>query len=614
MRIAETGHLTFATLHTNNAFSTLNRIIDIFPSAQQGQVRQQLSLVLEGILCQALLPKMGGKGRAMALEVLVPNTAIRSLIREDKVHQIYSMMQTGQEKYAMQTFNQALAQLYFKRAISLEVAMQRSSNADELKDLIERTGGGGPGRLPRRACESVRSRAPDRHPPLVANFTEKPPSRFSHTLGRPFSYKFVSEQTSLSARLIRSRPHAYIRFQRSQPQREVIVGERTADNREVLRQMLRREQVILTSVKEKGRDIAVPKLSRAGRVNAKELALFTRQFSVMIDAGLPLVQAIDILAQQQSNGFFKGVLLQVKQDVEEGATLAGAMARHPRVFDNLFTNLIDAGETGGMLDIILQRLSTYIEKIVKLKRDVISAMIYPTAVIVIAVGVIAVIMVIVIPQFQNIFLGLLGPGEVLPLPTRIVVGISDFVAGWGGLIMLLSGIAGVTALYFYRRTPKGHYNTDAALLKIPIIGIILLKVGVARFSRTLSTLLSSGVPILQSLEITARTAGNKVLEEGIIKVRDGVERGESFVDPLRAAKVFPLMVAQMIGIGEQTGALDAMLGKIADFYEQEVDTAIANLLTLIEPVMIGFLGVTIGGIVIAMYLPLFTLVGKLASK
>ncbi len=395
---------------------------------------------------------------------------------------------------------------------------------------------------------------------------------------------------------------------------EVIVGERIADNREVLRQMLRREQVILTSVKEKGRDIAVPKLSRAGRVNAKELALFTRQFSVMIDAGLPLVQAIDILAQQQGNAFFKGVLLQVKQDVEEGATLAGAMARHPRVFDNLFTNLIDAGETGGMLDIILQRLSTYIEKIVKLKRDVVSAMIYPTAVVVIAVGVIAVIMVIVIPQFQNIFLGLLGPGEVLPLPTRIVVGMSSFVAGWGGLIMLLSLIAGITALYFYRRTPKGHYNTDAVLLKVPIIGIILLKVGVARFSRTLSTLLSSGVPILQSLEITARTAGNKVLEEGIIKVRDGVERGESFVDPLRAAKVFPLMVAQMIGIGEQTGALDAMLGKIADFYEQEVDTAIANLLTLIEPVMIGFLGVTIGGIVIAMYLPLFTLVGKLASK
>lgn len=395
---------------------------------------------------------------------------------------------------------------------------------------------------------------------------------------------------------------------------EVIVGERTADNREALRQMLRREQVVLTSVKEKGHDIAVPKISRVGKVKAKELAIFTRQFSVMIDAGLPLVQALDILAQQQANGYFRNVLNQVKQDVEEGSTLAGAMVRHPRVFDNLFANMIDAGETGGMLDIILQRLSTYIEKLVKLKRDVVSAMIYPTAVIVIAVAVVSVIMIVVIPQFQNIFLGLLGPGEQLPLPTRIVVGISDFLAGWGGLIILLTIVATAVSIYFYRRTPKGRYVTDSFILKVPIVGPILLKIGVARFSRTLSTLLSSGVPILQSLEITARTAGNVVIEEAVLKIRNAVERGESFVDPLRGSKVFPLMVAQMVGIGEQTGALDAMLGKIADFYEQEVDTAIANLLTLIEPVMIGFLGVTIGGIVISMYLPLFTLIGKLASK
>ncbi|HVG38998.1 MAG TPA: type II secretion system F family protein, partial [Pyrinomonadaceae bacterium] len=330
---------------------------------------------------------------------------------------------------------------------------------------------------------------------------------------------------------------------------EVIVGERTADNREVLRQMLRREQVVLTSVKEKGRDIAVPKISRVGKVKAKELAIFTRQFSVMIDAGLPLVQALDILAQQQGNGYFRNVLNQVKQDVEEGSTLAGAMVRHPRVFDNLFANMIDAGETGGMLDIILQRLSTYIEKLVKLKRDVISAMIYPSAVIVIAVAVVSVIMIVVIPQFQNIFLGLLGPGEQLPLPTRIVVGISDFLAGWGGLIILFTLIGLGVSLFFYRRTPKGRYVTDSALLKLPIVGPILLKIGVARFSRTLSTLLSSGVPILQSLEITARTSGNVVIEEGVLKIRNAVERGESFVEPLRGSKVFPLMVAQMVGIG-----------------------------------------------------------------
>jgi len=394
---------------------------------------------------------------------------------------------------------------------------------------------------------------------------------------------------------------------------ETVVGERVADNREALRQILRREQVTLTSVKEKGREIGIPKIGGRKKVKAKDLSLFTRQFSVMIDAGLPLVQCLDILAQQQDNKYFQQTLMQVRQDVEEGSTLAAAMARHRKVFDQLYTNMVEAGETGGILDLILQRLSTFIEKIVKLKRDVISAMIYPAAVIIMAIGAIAVIMIVVIPQFQNIFLGLLGPGEQLPLPTRIVVGISNFLASWGGLSVLAGIIGGVLAIRFYYRTPNGKRNLDRILLKVPIIGDILRKVAVARFSRTLSTLLSSGVPILQSLEITARTSGNVIIEEAILKVRAGVERGESFVEPLRATEVFPSMVAQMIGIGEQTGALDAMLGKIADFYEQEVDAAIANLLTLMEPLLIGFLGVTIGSIVIAMYLPLFTLIGKLSQ-
>jgi type IV pilus assembly protein PilC len=305
--------------------------------------------------------------------------------------------------------------------------------------------------------------------------------------------------------------------------------------------------------------------------------------------------------------------MQVRQDVEEGSTLAGAMSRHPKVFDQLYSNMVEAGETGGILDLILQRLSTFIEKIVKLKRDIISAMIYPSAVVLLAIVAVAVIMIVVIPQFQNIFMGLLGPGEQLPLPTRIVVGISNFLASWGGLAILLVAIGAVVAIRFYYKTPNGHRNIDRFLLKIPILGDIFRKIAVARFSRTLSTLLSSGVPILQSLEITARTSGNVIIEEAIVKVRAGVERGESFVEPLKATEVFPHMVAQMIGIGEQTGALDAMLGKIADFYEQEVDAAIANLLTLIEPLLIGFLGVTIGSIVIAMYLPLFTLIGKLSN-
>jgi type IV pilus assembly protein PilC len=392
---------------------------------------------------------------------------------------------------------------------------------------------------------------------------------------------------------------------------EIVVGERVADNRDALRQLLRKEQVTLTSVKEKGREIGVPKLGGRKKVKSKALSIFTRQFSVMIDAGLPLVQCLEILAQQQENKYFQQILLQVRQDVEEGSTLAAAMARHPKVFDQLYSNMVEAGEAGGILDLILQRLSTFIEKLVKLKRDVISAMIYPAAVVLMAVGAIAVIMVVVIPQFQQIFLGLLGPGEQLPLPTRIVVGISNFLAGWGGLIILITLIGLVVE--FYYKTPAGRKVIDRILLKIPLLGDILRKVAVARFSRTLSTLLASGVPILQSLEITAKTAGNVIIEEAILKVRKGVERGESFVEPLKATEVFPHMVAQMIGIGEQTGALDAMLGKIADFYEQEVDAAIANLLTMMEPLLIGFLGVTIGSIVIAMYLPLFTLIGKLSQ-
>jgi type IV pilus assembly protein PilC len=395
---------------------------------------------------------------------------------------------------------------------------------------------------------------------------------------------------------------------------EIVAGERTAENRESLRQLLRREQVTLVSVKEKGREIGIPRLGGSKKVKAKELSIFTRQFSVMIDAGLPLVQCLDILAQQQDNKFFQQVLGQVRQDVEEGSTLAKAMSRHPKVFDQLYSNMVEAGETGGILDLILQRLSTFIEKLVKLKRDVVSALIYPTAVVFMACAAIAVIMVFVIPQFQNIFLGLLGPGEQLPLPTRIVVGISDFLASWGGLAILIGLIGAGVGLKFYYATPKGRKVSDTISLKLPIFGPILQKIAVARFSRTLSTLLSSGVPILQSLDITARTAGNVVIENAILQVRAGVERGESFVDPLKATEVFPNMVAQMIGIGEQTGALDAMLGKIADFYEQEVDSAIANLLTMIEPVLIGFLGVTIGSIVIAMYLPLFTLIGKLANQ
>ena len=393
---------------------------------------------------------------------------------------------------------------------------------------------------------------------------------------------------------------------------ELVSGEREAASQDELRSLLRREQITMTTASEKN-VVSIPKLGRRKKVKAKELAVFTRQFSVMIDAGLPLVQCLDILAEQQLNTFFKDVLRQVRQNVEEGATLFAALEKHPKVFDPLYTHMVEAGETGGVLDLILQRLATLIEKIVKLKRSIISASIYPAAVILVAIGAIAVIMVVVIPQFEQIFIGLLGAGEQLPLPTRIVMGISNFLAGWGGLALLATIIGLSVGTSYYYKTEKGRWQIDSVLLKLPVFGAILRKVAVARFSRILSTLLSSGVPILQSLDITAKTAGNVIIEDAILKVRAGVERGENFVDPLKQTKVFPHMVGQMIGVGEQTGALDAMLGKIADFYEEEVDTAIADLLSMIEPVLILFLGVTIGSIVISMYLPLFTLIGKLAG-
>jgi len=392
---------------------------------------------------------------------------------------------------------------------------------------------------------------------------------------------------------------------------EIVVGERVAADRAALEGMLRREQIILTSAREKGREISLPKVGRE-KVKHKDLALFTRQFSVMLDAGLPLVQCLEILGQQQDNKTFQKIIFQVRSDIEAGMTLADSMAKHPRVFEPLYTNMVAAGETGGILDIILQRLSTYLEKMVKLKSDVKSALIYPIAVIVISIIVISIIMIVVIPAFKNIFEGLLGPGEKLPWLTEFVVSISSFLAGFWWLIAIVVGIF-VFAMKAWYKTDKGQHFLDGLTLRLPVIGQIMRKIAVSRFSRTLSTLLSSGVPILESLEITARTAGNIIISEAIQKVRTGIEQGQTFVEPLKASGVFPIMVSQMIGVGEQTGALDAMLSKIADFYEQEVDAAIANLLSLMEPAMIMFLGVTIGTIVIAMYLPLFSLIGKLAG-
>jgi len=382
-------------------------------------------------------------------------------------------------------------------------------------------------------------------------------------------------------------------------------GVLAADSKDIALANLRRQNIVVTGIRERGKEISLAKVGR--RVPPKTLAVFTRQFSVMIDAGLPLVQCLEILATQQEHKNFQRILLQVRQDVEAGSTLADAMRRHPKAFDNLYVNMIAAGEAGGILDTILQRLSVYIEKAVKLRSQVRAALIYPTAVIVIAAIVVAVILLKVIPTFAALFTSL---GAELPLPTRVVINASNFLARywWAFLAAIAATIFGVRRYY---ATYKGRRVIDGLLLKLPVLGMILRKIAVARFCRTLATLTSSGVPILESLDITARTSGNAIVEDAILETRKSVEGGKTIVEPLRDSNVFPNMVVQMIGVGEQTGALDIMLNKIADFYEDEVDAAVAGLVKLLEPIMIFILGVVIGGIVIAMYLPMFTLINKI---
>jgi type IV pilus assembly protein PilC len=396
---------------------------------------------------------------------------------------------------------------------------------------------------------------------------------------------------------------------------QTVSGERTADNLDAATAALRREQIQVTRItaakagkaesakseKEKG----VGKLGK--KVSAKNLAVFVRQFSVMIDAGLPLVQCLDILGTQEEDKNFSFVILQTRTDVESGASLADAMRKHPKTFDPLFTNMVAAGEAGGILDTILKRLATYIEKAVKLQGQVKSAMIYPVAVIVIAGAVVGVILWKVIPTFASLFAGL---GANLPMPTRIVIALSDNLVRYFPFLFVGAG-AIAYAFKSYYATPAGRRVIDSISLKAPVIGNILRKIAVARFCRTLSTLIASGVPILDGLEITAKTAGNSIVEDAVMVTRKSIERGETISAPLKETKVFPPMVTQMIGVGEATGALDTMLSKIADFYEEEVDTAVAGLLTLLEPIMIAILGVVVGGIVIAMYLPIFDLISKL---
>jgi type IV pilus assembly protein PilC len=387
-----------------------------------------------------------------------------------------------------------------------------------------------------------------------------------------------------------------------------VSGTMTASNKTELATLLKRQQITATKMTEKGKEFNIPQFG--GGVNAKELAIFTRQFSVMIDAGLPLVQCLEILASQQENKFFQKVLTGTRGQVEGGATLSAAMRSSPKVFDALYVNMVEAGETGGILDTILQRLSTYIEKNVKLQRAVKSALVYPVGVLTVAGGVITLLLWKVVPIFATLFAGL---GVDLPLPTKIVIALSNFIGSIFGFFILVAFVGAIFGLKVWYGTAQGRFVLDTIILKLPVLGLLMRKIAVARFTRTLGTLISSGVPILEGLDITARTAGNAVVERALQKVRRSLEEGKSLTEPLKESEVFPGMVTQMIAVGEQTGAMDAMLQKIADFYEEEVDAAVKDLLTALEPIMIVILGVVVGGVVISMYLPLFSLIGKLSS-
>jgi type IV pilus assembly protein PilC len=387
-----------------------------------------------------------------------------------------------------------------------------------------------------------------------------------------------------------------------------VSGELAATSKTELANLLKRQQITPSKMSEKGKEFNLPTFG--GGVNAKELAIFTRQFSVMIDAGLPLVQCLEILGGQQENKFFQKVLIGTRGAVEGGSTLSAAMRQFPKVFDGLYVNMVEAGETGGILDTILQRLSTYIEKNVKLQRAVKSAMVYPIGVLSIAGGVIILLLWKVVPIFATLFAGL---GAELPLPTKIVIQMSNFIGSYFGLLILVAFVGAIFGLTAWYGTVQGRYAIDSVVLKLPVLGILMRKIAVARFTRTLGTLIASGVPILEGLDITARTAGNAVVERALFKVRKSLEEGKSLTEPLKDSEVFPGMVTQMIAVGEQTGAMDAMLSKIADFYEEEVDAAVKDLLTALEPIMIVVLGLVVGGVVISMYLPLFSLIGKLAG-
>ena len=391
-------------------------------------------------------------------------------------------------------------------------------------------------------------------------------------------------------------------------QGSVQKGEIAANSKEEVLALLRKQNIMPIAVSAKAREIKIS--FGQPKVTDKDIVILTRQLATMIDAGLPLVQCLDILGSQTESKALSAVITQVRTDVESGATFADALKKHPKVFDNLYVNMVAAGEAGGILDTILQRLAAYMEKFAKIKGQIKSAMIYPSVILFVAVSVVALLMVVVVPMLAAMFADM---GQALPLPTRIVITISNFLKGWGGLFIVICIITFFVGLKQIRKTTKGLRITDGIALKIPVAGSLIQRVSVAKFTRTLGTLLSSGVPILEGLLIVSRTAGNKVVEEAIVSTRTSVSEGKTLAEPLGKAQVFPAMVVQMIAVGEATGALDNMLNKIADFYDDEVDSAVTALTSMLEPMLMIFLGTTVGFVIVAMYMPIFQM-GSLAGK
>jgi len=383
---------------------------------------------------------------------------------------------------------------------------------------------------------------------------------------------------------------------------EMKKGETEAINEAAVRTQLRRQGLKPTRVKEKPKDL-LEMIPLKGRVKPKEVVIFARQFSTMIGAGLPLIQCLDILATQEQNKAFARVIRTIKEDIEGGSTLSDALRKHPRVFDDLFINMIAAGEAGGILDTILNRLATYLEKAMKLKRKVKGAMTYPAVVLGMSIVIVTLLLVKVVPVFQSIFAGM---GRELPFITQALINISSFITD-NSLYIVGAIIIMIVALIRFYQTDKGRYLFDRMILKPPVIGSLMRKVAIAKFTRTLSTLISSGVPILDGLEIVSRTAGNKIVEKALMETRKNISEGKTIAEPLAATTVFPPMVVQMIAVGEATGSLDSMLSKIADFYDDEVEVAVAAMTSMLEPMLMVFLGGLVGGIIVAMYLPIFQL-------